>query len=77
MEKRDKAQVDEIKKQVNMLMECIPPKDVWEFSQKFGIDIRGTRNFFKADKALTDYKGKFFALLNTVCSIYNTFYKEA
>lgn len=72
-----KLNADEIKKQVGMLMECIPPRDVWEFSQKFGIDIRGTRNFCEADKALGDYQEKFFALLNSVCSIYDTFHKEA
>lgn len=68
--------VEEVAKMANLLMECIPPADVWGFSQKFGIDIRGTRNFCEADKALKDYQEKFFALLNSVCSIYGAFYKK-
>ena len=67
---------EEVKRCVNLLMECIPPKDVWDFSRKFGIDISGNRNFYEADKALTDYQEKFFSLLNSVCSIYGTFSKE-
>ena len=69
--------VEEVKRRVNLLIECIPPADVWEFSQKFGIDIIGNRNFCEADEALADYQKKFFALLDSVCSLYGTFYKEA
>ena len=69
--------VEEVIRRVNLLMECIPPADVWDFSRKCGIDIRGNRNFCEADKALTDYQEKFFALLNSVCSIYGTFSNEA
>ena len=67
---------EEVKRRVNLLMECMPPADVWDFSREFGICISGNRNFYEADKALTDYQEKFFAILNSICSIYSTFSKE-